>query len=299
MSTRLEFYPADGGDALIFTTGPAAPLKLVSMGGLGPVTVQPLTVKTPGQSGQTLLDVIVPPRVVTAVGQLQAADLAALWPMRAAFCRALVRQPVRPGETQTLGVLRIVRDGSPSLELDVVPLSSAVPAPKSSVGILPVDVEFEAPYPNWREIADALLAFVASGGWSFGEGGTVIEFPLEMPSNNIEQEAINAGDVDAPVLIRMYGEATTVRMLNETTGETIEILTTLAAGEYVEIDTSPGKKAVTLVSGGVRSDLMAALNLSLADFWTLRPGSNMVKFEADVNTSGSAEILWRQRYSGI
>ena len=296
MTTRLDFYPADGSAAQEWTTGPTASLKLVSLDGIGPVSVQPLTVTTPGQAGSTMLDTVVPERTVTAVGQLQAADLTALWPMRAAFSRAMVSQPVRSGETQALGVLRLSRDGMDPLELDVIPLSAGVPAPKSSVGILPVDAEWFAAYPYWREIADTLLNFSAAGGFEWG--GSDVQFPLEMPTNNITQEVVNAGDVDAPVLIRMYGEATNVSMLNVTTGKTLTILTSLIAGDYVEIDTTPGRKSVAHVHGTTRTDLMASLDLSHADFWSLQPGSNYVTFSATVNTSGSAEVFWRQRYSG-
>jgi hypothetical protein len=293
MSYIIEFFPADGGTSLVWTTTPGDPITLMALDGVGPITVSPLTTKAPGQSGQTLLDTDTPARVVTVTGLLQAADADAFWTARAAFARALVRQPVRPGETQALGILRVTLPGHAPLEIECQPLSVNLPSPES-VGIITTDVEFYAPYPFWREIADVGLYFYSSGGWSWP-----LLFPLAMQGGSVSQEIVNLGDVDAPVLIRMYGEATNVYMSNLTTGQIVKILTALAAGDYVEIDTSFGAKSVTLVSGATRTDLMSALDLSNADFWSLVPGSNWISFGAGLNVSGYAALYWRQRYSGI
>lgn len=295
--TRLEYFPPNGGDEVIWTTGPAAAYRLLSMDGIGPVSLEAQSIKSPGQTGATAVDVIVPSRVVVVQSLVQAATPAALWPLRAALSRALVVQPTRLGEDIALGRLRLTLPDRDPLELDCLPRSTDLPRPPGQHGVAAADVEFFAPYPYWREIADSRLDFTTdSGGFEFG-----LEFDLEMLSNNVEQEVDNAGDVDAPPLIRIYGECEVARMLNVTTGETIEISGTIEADEYVEIDTAFGSKSVTLVNTGtlVRTSIMDRLNLSLADFWSLRPGSNIVKFEADINVSGRAEMFWRQRFSGV
>ena len=53
------------------------------------------------------------------------------------------------------------------------------------------------------------------------------------------------------------------------------------------------------IATGARVPAMDRINLAKPDFWSLRPGLNLVTFEADVNVSGRAELYWRQRQSGF
>jgi hypothetical protein len=296
MATLVEWFPADGSAAARFTTGPAAPLRLLRLEGTEPVTVEPVTVKSPNQPGATALDVVVPPRVVTLGGLLQAATPAAAWDLRAALLRSLVQQPTRLGEAYALGRLRVTLDGRAPLELRALPRSSAVERPSGTKAVAPFDLEWLAPDPYWRATADTQVLFTGAGGFGFA-----LEYPLEMTSNNVEVEVANGGDVDAPVTARLYGDVTTARIRNLTTGEVLEITGNIASGEYVEVSTAFGDKRVELVDAGTgeRASVMDRINLAKPDFWALRPGLNVVTFEADVNVSGRAELYWRQRQSGF
>jgi hypothetical protein len=125
--------------------------------------------------------------------------------------------------------------------------------------------------------------------------------PEQVAPLRLAQAVANDGDVDAPVTARLYGDVTTARIRNLTTGEELEITGHIAAGEYVEVSTAFGDKRVELVviATGVRTAVMDRINLAKPDFWSLRPGLNLVTFEADVNVSGRAELYWRQRQSGF
>lgn len=295
--TVLEFFPAGGGASIVLTTGNDAAYRLLNLEGIGPLSINPQSIKSPSQVGVTAVDAIVPARTVVAQLLMQAGSSADMWPLRTALARAMVQAPVRRGETLTLGRLRLTSDGRPALELDVLPRSGEIERPRGRGFLQAADLEWLAPNPYWRETSDSRLDFTTdSGGFEFE-----LEYPLDMTSNNVEQEVDNQGDVDAPVLIRIYGEVDTARMINVTTGETIEISGVIEDDEYIEIQTGFGQKAVTLVNTGtlVRTNAMDRLNLALADFWSLRPGLQTVKFEADLNTSGRAELFWRQRYSGV
>jgi hypothetical protein len=171
-----------------------------------------------------------------------------------------------------------------------------VERPTGAKSIAPFDIEWLAPEPYWRAVADIQVLFTGAGGFGFA-----VTFPLEMTSNNVQVEIANDGDVDAPVTARLYGDATTTRIRNLTTGEELEITGHIAAGEYVEVSTAFGDKRVELVviGTGVRTPAMDRINLAKPDFWSLRPGLNLVTFEADVNVSGRAELYWRQRQSGF
>lgn len=101
MATLVEWFPADGSAQARFTTGAAAPLRLLRFEGTEPVTVEPVTVRSPNQPGATALDVVVPPRVVTLGGLLQAATPAAAWDLRAALLRSFSQQPTRLADELT------------------------------------------------------------------------------------------------------------------------------------------------------------------------------------------------------
>jgi hypothetical protein len=210
--------------------------------------------------------------------------------------RSLAQQPTRLGEAYELGRLRVTLDGRAPLELRALPRSSSVERPAGTKAIAPFDIEWLAPEPYWRAVADIQVLFTGAGGFGFA-----VTFPLEMTSNNVQVEIANDGDVDAPVTARLYGDATTTRIRNLTTGEELEITGHIAAGEYVEISTAFGDKRVDLVviATGARTAVMDRINLAKPDFWSLRPGLNLVTFEADVNVSGRAELYWRQRQSGF
>jgi hypothetical protein len=296
VATLVEWFPADGSDPVRFTTCPTAPLRLLRLEGTEPVAVEPVTIKSPNQPGATAVDVVVPPRVVTLGGLLQSATPAAAWDLRAGLLRSLAQQPTRLGEAYGLGRLRVTLDGRQPLELRALPRSSSVERPTGTKAIAPFDIEWLAPDPYWRATADTQVLFTGAGGFGFA-----VEFPLEMTSNNVEVEIANLGDVDAPITARLYGDVTTARIRNLTTGEELELSGQINAGEYVEVSTAFGDKRVeqVVIATGARTAVMDRINLAKPDFWALRPGLNVVTFEADVNVSGRAELYWRQRQSGF
>lgn len=299
--TVLEWFPPVG-DPVRFTSGRQAAYRLRSLDGIGPVPVTPVTTRGPGQSGETMLDAVLPARVVVVQGLLQATDQAALWDLREALSRALSLQPVPSGGQQRLGRLRLARVGQQEVELDAVPRSVSIPMPPGGVGIGALDAEFLAPYPFWRDIVDRSLTMQQAGGFEWD-----LEFPLEMPTANLELDVVNEGDVDAPVLIRFWGAMEDPVLHNDTTGQSLAVEGVIAGagsgddGEYVEVDTTFGAKRVDLVdaSSGVRTNAMDRLDLSRADFWSLRPGVNRIRFEADSNPTGWAQVVWRPRWSGV
>ncbi len=292
--SSVTWYPPDGGTAIVFDGSPAAPYRLVALNGLGPITGSLLKIRSPGQIGETAVDSIVPVRILTVQLLIMSPDLDSLWAMRNALSRALVSPPARRGTNLELGYLRFDRGSVPPLELRARPVSVAMDQPRNNSGVLAVDIDFECPYPYWKDVADTVLTFAQAGGFQWS-----VEFPLEMTSNNVEQEVGNLGDVDAPILARLYGDATTVRIINVTTDETLEVTGQVVAGDYIEVSTAFGDKRIELVTAaGVRTSIMNRLNLAKADFWSLRPGINVVRFEASTNVSGRAEIYWRQRYAG-
>lgn len=292
--TRIEWFPALGSEAVEFSHD--WPFKIIRLEGLTHTPARGVSIKAPAQTGATLVDMTVDPRIVSMGIVAAAGSQADLWALRRTLARAFASVPAESGDEAALGLLRIHRPGGlDPLEIQAVPRDSPKEGPVMRGFSLSADLEWEAPYPFFRETADALLRFESEGGLVFP-----LVMPLAMESYNVEQDVNNLGDVPAPILVRMFGDAETVRIINITTGRTLEVTGAIAAGDYIEVDTAFGAKRITLVEAdGTRTSVMDRVNLAAADFWQLAPGVNTVRFEADVNTSGSATLYWRQRYAGL
>ena len=296
MANYMEWVPPSGvGDSIMFSTEYAAEFKLVAVSGVEPVGVQPVVIKSPSQAGETALDLIVPSRVVVMQGLIQSTNTIGLWTLRRALSRSVAVQPVRYNEDLVLGRLRLVREGQDILELDCVVRSAKFPQPRNSVGVIGFDIEFYAPSPYWREVDDETATMSGSGGFEFP-----LVFTEEFPGGSVTAEIDNFGDVDAPVIIRLYGEADNPRLTNETTGEVIQIIGSLTSDEYVEINTGFGTKTVekVTISTGARVSVFDQLDPD-SDLWSLRPGINNILFDADAIVSGYADMRWRERYAGV
>jgi len=291
--SRLDYF-SPSGLQVSFLTGPGASARLTEVAGMEGLAIKPMTLKSPGQSGETALDLLVPSRTITVSGILQATTNDALWILRRQIINVLAEQPVRSGATLQLGYLQLTRNGQPTLQLQCVPVNIAMPRPAGTMGMCAFDIEFYAPYPFWTDTYDTYLNFSAAGG-----NGANVQFPLTMATNNISQDVINSGDVDAPMLVTINGGCTNPNFTNNTTGEVIALVGALAAGDYIVIDTTFGSKSVTLYHLGVGTSAMSWVNLATTTFWQLRPGLQNVGFTASLNPSGSVVATYRRRYSGI
>ena len=253
MATLVEWFPADGSASARFTTGAAAPLRLLRLEGTEPVTVEPVTVKSPEPAGRDRAR-----RRRAAPGRharrapRRPPRPAAAWDLRAALLRSLVQQPTRLGETYALGRLRVTLDGRAAARAPGAAAQRARRAPVGHQGDRPVRPRVaRARAVLARDVADTQVLFTGTGGFGFA-----VEFPLEMTSNNVEVEIANLGDVDAPITARLYGDVTTARIRNLTTGEVLEITGNIAATEYVEVSTAFGDKRVEqVVDRDRRADL--------------------------------------------
>ena len=295
--SRLDYY-SPAGQELSFLTGSGVPIRLLEISGMEGVKASPLALKSPGQPGESALDLLIPSRTLVATGILQARTNDALWQLRRTVQSILVEQPVRPGATLQLGRLQLTRDNQSAVELLCIPTSISMPRPAGTAAFCGIDVEFYAPYPYWQDAYDSILNFNAAGGWYWG-GGSDVQFPLAMATNNITQDVQNTGDVDAPLQITITGDCTNPAFTNVTTGETIALTGHLIAGDYIVIDTTYGNKSVTLYHLGVASNAMSWVNLATTTFWSLRPGIQTVSFYATPNPSGYSSATFRRRYSGV
>jgi len=288
------WYPSLGDGSLTFGD---IPYVVRDFSGLGSTFVVPQTEKSPFQVGETLLNVRSDMRVFSISLRLVADSKEELSDLRHALSRSMVTNPVRQTGDVSMGLLRYMRPGRDTLELPCLaresPQFSEIDGAKWAAD---ADLEFVAPYPYWRKTADSLSILAGlAGGLEFA-----IEFPIEFETANIEKEIQNSGDIPAPFRARVFGELTTFRLINLTTGAQLEVSGAIAAGDYVEVSTGFGEKYVRYVDlpSGATTDIFARLTLG-SSFWLLRRGSNMIRFEADTNVSGSVNFYWRERFAGL
>jgi hypothetical protein len=142
----------------------------------------------------------------------------------------------------------------------------------------------------------------------------VFEFPFSMETGNevVETGVIfstlskgvtyinNIGDGDTGVDISFFGPAETPIITNLTTGEYIQVDTTLLDGQQMVITTDFGNKRVWIVdTDGAVIDAFQHIT-ALSTFWQLRPGKNGINFDAAVGSdNASVTIKYKIKYAAI
>lgn len=288
---KVLWFPADGSGSIELT---ADPYLLGRIAGLSPIPATPVTQRGPAQLGSSLLDTVITERVIDMTVLVSGSTSDQAWQNRNALSRAFLTLPTVDNKVEK-GILRIERGGAlPALEAEAVLRRGPEESDNPRLNVH-CDIELLCPDPFFREIADRNFILQTGGGFQFP-----VQHPFEMVSLNVEAEIINNGDIPVPIRVRLYGECTAPRLTNVTTGKAIEVTGAVAAGDYVEINTGFGKKSIELVKpDGTRTNIMSRLNLSVDDFFTLKKGSNIIKFSAPTNVSGKAIVDWRQQYAGI
>lgn len=293
---HIEWIPPSG-PSVAFTRTPPYVLLHQGIGGLGETHSQPFMQSAPGQHGATAIDVQISSRVITLPVLVRATSRENYWQLRSQLSHALTIEPVYGGQQLRLGTLRIYREGYDPVVINAVPRQSPTfPQGRHGTAWTFADIEFDCPEPWFGDLTESQM--------SIGAGDTGFEFPLEHPfeilSGSAEVDVDNQGDVSAPVTIRVYGELTTPRIINVTTGQSIEVTGQINDDQILEIRTGFGDKAIELIQpSGERVNWMGNINLDDSDFWQLQRGVNNVRLESDSNVSGTARIYWRNRWSGI
>lgn len=136
-------------------------------------------------------------------------------------------------------------------------------------------------------------------------GGAAIDFTTNITAGTVVKytPATNSGDVDAPVLIKIFGPATEVTFTNLTTGDEFTVTVTLADHtQWLQVDTSTGVKYIRkYTAADVWTDAVAGLDLASPRLWRLHPGLNSIGLAAVGGTPGTTDAVmtWRNRYNGL
>jgi hypothetical protein len=117
-----------------------------------------------------------------------------------------------------------------------------------------------------------------------------MSWPITM--NTSAQTFPIQGSVPINWVGRLYGPCTGPRFSLDTTGETLSFPTlTLAAGDYLEIDT---RNHTALVNGSPDASRLGQLDFAASTWWRLRPGTNTVRYNPVTVAGGAQAVLfWR------
>ena len=131
-----------------------------------------------------------------------------------------------------------------------------------------------------------------------------LKFPLSLPNKfsivTFYKEIINEGDTEAPVQIEYIGPALNPKIVNETTGEYIQVNMEIGEKEKLIINTAEGKETVNLITPHTTKDVYNNIDLN-STFFKLIVGKNLIKYSSDAETSkDSVRIIdYSNKYVGV
>ena len=151
--------------------------------------------------------------------------------------------------------------------------------------VQPVTVRIEF-YEEMMEVPDEGIEFVEEG----------IEVSMILYVGKRRATIENPGNMPTPVKIRFTGPIVNPFIRNATSGETIKIPRIIKEEEYIEIETTPGKREIRLYQEGTVYNGMHYLDLT-STFWTLCPGDNVIEIGDESPGEGSeASFEFSPRY---
>lgn len=157
-----------------------------------------------------------------------------------------------------------------------------------------VQLQWRAPDGIW-EAADLSTETIAADVTGTDGIAFPIVFPLAWPTTQATgaSQLSSLGGIPAHFVARLYGPCTAPRLLNETTGEEITFTgaLTLAAGEYVEIDT---RERTAYLNSLATQSRLGLLDFEVTSWWRIEPGDQAVRYVPESSSPGSvAEIDYR------
>lgn len=203
------------------------------------------------------------------------------------------------GETMPL---RLKRPGRPVKRLDGR-LRKVDPEYAQVIhGYVPLDLEFVATDPTFY--ADEETTTEIPLGWLTGGGFKApVVAPIYVQSGTTAADrpgwASNQGTGNAWPVIRITGPVANVSVIHSTSGRRLDLPTiNLTAGQWVEIDTRPGRRTVTRENGGNASTLLAPS--SRIDLFSLPPGQSEFRWTGfDSTNTARMRLTWRDAYTAL
>jgi len=263
-----------------------------SVTGLGVPGLEIQDKKAPFQDGSTHIDQLFEPREVVVEGTINKSALTDIYSHRRIMAKAL-NPKLGPG------TLLYENDNGSWLLQNVTPIGPEF-ANRNNDGSQKWMTTFYCYDPYFKNPVETELNLSGVGTLS----------------------ATNNGDVDCPVEILIVGPITNPKVINNTTGEYLQIIKTLAAGEYVLFYTGFGNKVVYVNSGEIpmiefpvmggglneggeifseilQYNGMQYLSLT-STFFNLDTGVNELELiDAGANSGMTMNVKYRERFVGV
>lgn len=247
--------------------------------------------KGPGVNGAIAANLRLEPRriAVEALLDLRDFDEIGITNERSGICRAM-------HPTEDYGALSVTRAGR-TRRIEALPASAPAFARKRwNEAWQRVRLEFVCAQAYFKSIEPTVssVRYYASLT-EFGEEGIELpeegfEFARIEHSGERTTTIVNDGNESAPVRIRFTGPMVNPFIKNRTTSEVIRITRMIRQGEYLEIDTEPGRRSIRLFTNGAEHNGMHYLDL-VSSFWQLAPGENVIELGDESAGEGSEAIF--------
>ena len=276
---------------------------VTKLAGAGMPPVRHVTQRGPRQHGATHLDTILEPRTFDVGIYHMATTRAGYWTARRGFIAMLKL-------FDTLMLRLMLGDSGESFDISVVYQDGVALDSDADAGTreyLAV-CRLVAYDPVWQASAATSLVIGTPATWSAGIlpwvfGGAGITFGSLSIAENIA--LTYAGTWPAYPQIDIRGPITNPKVVNNTTGETLSLTTTINDGDVVRIDLDPLQKTVWNITDDTNEidTLSSASDLAT---WHLAPdpeapgGINALSFSGTGGGANTAITLrWHDRYIGL
>lgn len=292
----LVFAPANGA-AAINIQSQSGPYALISMEGESDTLTEPTGVRSPRQIGQTPTSVRVGGRTIT----LQVGIIGSTEAERAVYLKALIAAwtdaPPIIGRAPSVGSLSYAQPGRSTYLIGAMPAGGPRETFVDDTREMAIyECDLWCPDPRWMASSSTTVDLQNEfGGFWFP-----IEFPFSMDAFVTGGYVLNTGNTTSSLVLRMYGEFTTGRIVNDSTGELIEVTGLVDAGDWIEVSTAFGAKYVRLYHpDGSWENALDRYNLETSTFFQLPTGETLLRFEADDLVDGYAEAVFTPAMSGV
>jgi hypothetical protein len=115
--------------------------------------------------------------------------------------------------------------------------------------------------------------------------------------STVLETVYNYGHAKTGVTITIDGPALNPKIENVTTGEYVRVLTQLAAGDQIIINTGFNNKSVSIIRAGITTSGMGLLDNG-STFFELGLLNNILYY-SDLLAGSPATITWKERYLGV
>lgn len=157
---------------------------------------------------------------------------------------------------------------------------------------------------------DPYFKAAADTVYNFSRITPLFEFPFAIPAEGVPFSEltrltnliVNHGDVESGVIVEFF--ATTSQILNpsfynRTTQKRITVLFDMEQGDRIVIDTSRGKKSITLIRDGISSNILNSMD-SGSEWVTLEAGENEISYGADYGGENlNVTVTTINKYMGV